>query len=254
MGHFKVYGINCHIAKDPTFFAAPVDPNAQDGGRSKNKCVVTAIANRGTSKNSGKELTTAIDLEFWGGYAEVAATQLTTGRCIEILDGDLVDFLRDSGVVGPDGKNIMHRDHTIRVNRFEFGGNTMKEMVATVNMNLRKAVAEGLLPPDCAITAEYLLASTRPKTQEFSRDKIANGKFGYAKVWDRATGGWVEGGNGAPMDTPEAVSPEDIAALRAELAALKAKESPENGEPVAAAGAGSAEVVDPMSLEDDAPF
>jgi hypothetical protein len=247
MGHFKIAGFNCHVAKDPVFFAAPLDPNADDRGRSKNKCVVTVIANRGTSKNTGKDITTAIDLEFWGGYAEVAATQLTKGRCIEIIDADLVDFLRDTKVVDPDGNNIKFREHSIRVNRFEFGGNTMKEMVATVNMNMRRAVAEGLLPADCSITAEYLLASNRPKTQEFSRDKIVNGKFGYAKVWDRATGAWAEGGAGNEADHMD-----ELARLRAENESLKKSQgsAPENGEPVAVA----AEVVNPAAQDEEIPF
>lgn len=247
MGHIKIAGFNCHVAKDPVLFAAPVDPNAQDGGRSKNKCVVTVIANRGTSKNSGKELTTAIDLEFWGGYAEVAATQLTTGRCIEIVDADLVDFVRDTGLVGPDGNPFKVREHTIRVNRFEFGGNTMKEMVATVNMNLRKAVAEGLLDPNCSITAEYLLASNRPKSQEFSRDKVVNGKFGYAKVWDRATGGWMPAAGQENRDN--AADMEELARLRAENAQLKGEDQGANAEAAVAA-----EVVDPSIPEDNAPF
>lgn len=253
MGHVKIAGYNCHVAKDPVFFAAPQIDNDPDGSktRSKNKCVVIVIANRGTSKNSGKELTTAINLEFWGGYADVAATQLTTGRCINVIDGDLVDFMRDTGVVGSDGNPLKVREHSIRVNRFEFGGNTMKEMVATVNLNLRRAVAEGLLPPDCGITAEYLLASSRPKTVQFDRASIVNGKFGYAKVWDRATKAWSEGGAGA--GNPDATM-EELAKLRAENAALKGEAAPENGAPVEAVAAASAEVVDPSVPEDDAPF
>lgn len=258
MGYFKVQGSNCCLADDPVFFAAPHNPEVQDGGRSNHKCVVVGMVNLGTAKGSGKEITAACELEFWGGYAEVAACQLHKGSKINIVDGDLKSYLYDTGVAAADGNTIKYQRHSIRVNKFEFAGSTYKELLALVNANLQAAKSQGLIDPDANVTAEFLLADSRPKTVNFDRSKVANGRFGHAKVWDRVTGAWMQGAN-----APVPAANDEVAELRRQVEELRAaaqnrevgESAPENGAPAEeVAVAGAEGEVNPDVNDDDNPF
>lgn len=229
--------VNVHIAGTPTFFPG-ADPK-------KHRCLVTVMKNRGKN-NQGQEMTDEMTLVFWGKYAQTAALFLDKGRCI---NAEVVPrpYSVDTGQIRPDGKKVIHRITNFSVRSFEFGGDTKKELIARITTNLQKAKAEGLLPVDATITAEYLIDIVRPQKYDYNPTLVAQtGKYGNAKVYIKGTG--FVNPTGIPTSTAivgEVVDTNDVDALQERVALLK------EAKKVAAAGenevAGAEEtVVDPF--------
>ncbi len=198
--------VNVHCAGAPTFF-----PGAEVN---KHRCLITVIKNRGKNK-TGQEMSDEMTLVFWGKYAQTAALFLDKGRCI---NATVVPrpYSVDTGQTRPDGKKIIHRITNFSVLSFEFGGDTKKELVARVTTNLQKAKAEGLIPMDATITAEYLIEIVRPTKYDYNPALVAStGLYGNAKVYIKSTGFVV--GSGIPITpalAPEVVDVTDVEALQ----------------------------------------
>ena len=197
---------NVHCAGAPTFF-----PGA-DGN--SHRCLITVIKNRGKNK-AGQEMSDELTLVFWGKYAQTAALFLDKGRCI---NAEVVPrpYSTDTGQVRSDGKKIIQRTTNFTVRSFEFGADTKKELVTRVTTNLQKAKAEGLIPMDATITAEYLIEIIRPTKYDYNPELVAqSGMYGNAKVYIKGTGFVV--GSGIPITpalVPEVVDVTDVEALQ----------------------------------------
>lgn len=219
--------VNVHIAGTPTFFPG-ADVN-------KHRCLVTVMKNRGKNK-AGQEMTDQMTLVFWGKYAQTAALFLDKGRCI---NAEVVPrpYSVDTGQIRPDGKKIIYRITNFSVRSFEFGGDTKKELTTRITANLQKAKAEGLIPMDATITADYLIAIERPTKYDYNPTLVAQtGKYGNAKVFIKGSG-FVQatGVVATAVQLPEVMDTNDIDALQGRVEALKeAKEAAANKEVVAA--------------------
>lgn len=198
---------NVRVAGAPTFFPG-ADPK-------KNRCLLTVIKNRGKNA-AGAEMTDEIGLVFWGKYAQTAALYLDKGRAINVT-GVLRSHTKDTGQVRTDGKKILHRDISVHVKSFEFSADSKKELVKRLGQNIAKAKQEGLLPPDCSITPEYLIAVTKTPAYDYNPETSAQtGMYGNARVYIKGQGFL---GNGvAPSAAP---SDDSLAKMQAELDALK---------------------------------
>jgi hypothetical protein len=214
--------INVRAASDPLFFPHS-DPK-------KHRCLLTVIKNYG-KKADGTPITEATPLVFWAKYAELAALMIQKGRMITVK-GTLKTFAQDKGQVNATGKKILNKDTTVRVDHFEFCGESQKALMAIINGNIAKAKAAGLIPAQVNVGAEYLLQNVRPTHRPFNpAEAQATGKFGFAKVWVKGTG-WVGPQQNAPINAPV----NNDALLRAEIARLTALQ--------AGAGAGA---IDPFA-------
>jgi hypothetical protein len=226
---------NVHIAGTPTFF-----PGAEVN---KHRCLVTVMKNRGKNK-AGQEMTDEMTLVFWGKYAQTAALFLDKGRC---LNAEVVPrpYSVDTGQTRPDGKKIIHRITNFSVRSFEFGGDTKKELISRITANIQKAKAEGLLPNDATITAEYLIDIVRPAKYDYNPALVAQtGMYGNAKVFIKGTGFVTP--TGIPASTAivaEAIASDDIGALEERVASLKVAKEDAMKESVAA---GNSEAVNPF--------
>ena len=203
---------NVRVAGDPTFFPG-ADPK-------KHRCLLTVIKNRGKNK-AGQEMTDEIGLTFWGKYAQTAAMYLDKGRAINV-EGVLRSYTKDTGQIKPNGKKDLQRTSTVHVKSFEFSADSKKELVKRVGQNIAKAKAEGLLPPDCTITPEYLIAVTRAASYDYNPQLAAQtGRYGNARVYIKGQGFL---GAGAPMQAPvqsASVSDAQLAQMEAEVLRLK---------------------------------
>jgi len=189
MGKFVVTGINAHCAAAPMFL-----PGADVKG---NHTIITVIVNRGKTK-AGVEMKSAVTLNIWGKYAGVAACHLDKGRQINFL-GELLDHTKDTGVIGPDGKKIIFRRNEVRVDKFYFGGDTLKELTARVGKNLAMLQAANL-----PVTAEALIKTSRSATVDYNPALAAQtGMYGNARVWIKGQG-WLKPGAvvAAPAEIP----------------------------------------------------
>jgi len=199
---------NVRVAGDPTFF-----PGADV---SKNRCLVTVIKNRGKNK-AGQEMTDEFTLVFWNKYAQTAALYLDKGRAIDVK-GVLRSHTKDTGRVKPNGKKELTRTTNIHVKSFEFGADSKKELVKRVGQNIAKAIQEGLLPPNCTITPDYLIAVSRTPAYDYNPQLAAQtGRYGNARVYIKGQGFL---GNGAIAQMPAAQG--DLAQLEAQVAQMKA--------------------------------
>ena len=205
--------INVHCAGAPTFF-----PGAEVN---KHRCLITVIKNRGKNK-AGQEMSDEMTLVFWGKYAQTAALFLDKGRCI---NAEVVPrpYSVDTGQTRPDGKKIIHRITNFSVRSFEFGGDTKKELVSRITTNIQKAKAEGLIPIEATITAEYLIDIVRPTKYDYNPQLVAQtGLYGNAKVYIKGTG-FIVGTGIVPSAAvvAEAIGSDDIDALEKRVALLK---------------------------------
>lgn len=207
MGKIMTTLLNVHCASAPMFIPAD-DPK-------RNHTIVTVIANRGKSK-AGVDLRSEVTLNIWGKYAGVAACHLDKGRQINVV-GELLSHTKDTGAVGADGKKIMFRRNEVRVDRFWFGGDTLKELTQRVGKNLAALQAAGQ-----PITAEALLKSSRSATVDYNPALAAQtGMYGNARVWIKGQGFLKAGA--VPVQQSAAVpKAKTVEELQAELAALTA--------------------------------
>jgi hypothetical protein len=113
----------------------------------------------------------------------VAACHLDKGRQISLI-GELLSHTVDTGVVDAAGKKVMHRRNEVRVDRFWFGGDTLKELTQRVSKNLAALVATGT-----PITADLLVKSTRNATVDYNPAlAMQTGMYGNARVWIKGQG------------------------------------------------------------------
>jgi len=202
---------NVRVAGAPTFFPG-TDPK-------KHRCLLTVIKNRGKNA-AGQEMTDEIGLVFWGKYAQTAALYLDKGRAINVT-GVLRSHTKDTGNVREDGKKILHRDISVHVKSFEFSADSKKELVKRLGQNIARAKQEGILPPECSITPEYLIAVSKTPAYDYSPDLAAqSGMYGNARVYIKGKGFL---GNGvASAVQGQAQTMED---MQKELAELKAEKA-----------------------------
>ncbi len=253
---------NVHIAGVPTFFPHPTDSK-------KHRTMMTAIKNRGKNA-AGQEMTDEFTLTWWGKYAETAAIFITKGRCINV-ECVARPYTTDDGTVKANGKKNLQRTTNFAVRSFEFGGDTKKELSNRITTNIQLAKAQGLLPPDTTITADFLLNVTRPTHYDYNPDLAQiSGLYGTARVWIKNVDG-VGGGFIKPTGAAIPAGGSSIDELEAKITAMKkadadAKKAGAKSEEVAAelveSGAETASLVkeEPQDVfksaekEDDIPF
>jgi len=201
---------NVRAAGEPTFFPSD-DPK-------KHRCLLTVIKNRGKNKTTGQEMTDEISLVFWAGYAQKAALYIDKGRAINI-HGVLRSHTKPTGVIKPNGKQELQRNTNFHVKSFEFSADSKKELVKRVGQNIARAIQEGLLPPNCTITPDYLIAITKTPAYDYNPQLAAQtGRYGCARVYIKGQGFL---GNGAVAGPPVAVADAELARMEAEVARLK---------------------------------
>jgi len=201
---------NVNVAGNPTFFPHPTDPN-------KHRTLLTAIHNSKT--RDGRDLQDEFTLVFWGKYAQTAALYLEKGRSINV-QGRMKSYSIDTGRVKANGKREIYRITTIHVDKFEFGRESMKALSARVNANIQKAKTEGLLPPQCNITADYLLAITPKPFVDYNPAVVAQtGLYGNARVFIKGQG-FMGPQTASPQAGPAGTNT-TIDALQAQIQALQ---------------------------------
>ena len=199
---------NVRVAGDPTFFPG-ADP-------SKHRCLVTVIKNRGKNK-AGQEMTDEFTLVFWAKYAQTAAMYLDKGRAIDVT-GVLRSHTIDTGRMKANGKKELNRTTNIHVKSFEFGADSKKELVKRVGQNIAKAIQEGLLPPNCTITPDYLIAVSRAASYDYNPQLAAQtGRYGNARVFIKGQGFLGNGAVAQPL-----VTDDKLAEMERQVAEMKA--------------------------------
>jgi len=203
---------NVRVAGEPTFFPGD-EPK-------KHRCLLTVIKNRGKNKQ-GQEMTDEVGLTFWGKYAQTAALYLDKGRAINV-EGVLRSYTKDTGQVKENGKKILHRNTTVHVKSFEFSADSKKELVKRIGQNIAKAKQEGLMPMECSITPEYLIAITRNVAYDYNPQSAAQtGRYGNARVFIKGQG-FLGAGVVPAIPAATNVSDDQLAQMEAEVARLKA--------------------------------
>lgn len=222
MGEFIVQGFNAHCAADPIFIPGET-PN-------KNHAIVTVIANRGKSK-AGVDLRSEVTLNIWGKYANVAANHLGKGRQISFT-GELLSYTFDTGTVNAAGKKVLHRRNEVRVDKFYFGADTMKELSERVGKNLAALQATGQ-----PLTGEALVKAVRNATVDYNPAlAMQTGMYGNARVYIKGQGFLKPGA--AVIPAAKVPGPAEREKTMQELMAEKAKLEADIAK--AAAGAGAA--------------
>jgi len=232
LGAMKVTLLNVRVAGMPTFM-----PGSEP---KRHHTMLTVICNRGINPTNKQEMSDAVTCNFWGKYAGVAAQFLSTGREISI-DGELRSHNHETGEV-KNGKRVIERRVEILVNRFYFGKDSMKELSARVNAKIAEFKQLGRLPATAQITAEELLAVTRPAAVDYNPLLAEQtGMYGNARVWVKGRGflnnglitdpavaaataaaAAAAGTVVTPVATPGAVDPNLVAQLTQLLAAQTA--------------------------------
>lgn len=210
MGNARFEFTNARCVNDPIFI-----PNLAD--QTKNHTLITVIVNRGKTKG-GKQMTTVLPLSFWGPYAAVAANHLKKGRQINVT-GDVTSFLMDTGAV-INGKPQRYLRVEGRAAKFEFAGETLKDLVARIEKNIATLKAAGRIPAAVNVSGQELLSVERSKTQKFDMTLASQtGSFGNARVFIKGQGFLKAGAavaQSAPVATPRMV---DIDKVQAALSA-----------------------------------
>jgi len=233
MGKMQVTLIGVRVAGTPTFL-----PGAEVN---KHHTMLTVICNRGKNK-AGVEQSDEVTLDFWGKYAQTAALYLDKGREVNII-GELRSHTVDTGVLKANGKRDLNRNNSVLVDKFFFGSDSKKELVARINANLAKAKDEGKLDPNATITGDDLITVSRGAAYDYNPALAATtGLYGCAKVFVKGTGFIVPGQTVVPA---MAVAPVDTVAKDAEIARLKAQVAAMNPQTTAVA----AEVVTPEVVD-----
>lgn len=214
--------INVRTVSDPMFYPH-TDPK-------KSRCLITVAKNFGKNKTTGVPIVEYYPLVFWAGYAERAALMIEKGRMISV-QGTMKTYAQDKGQVNAAGKKILNKDTTIRVDHFEFCGDSKKALMAIINGNIAKAKAAGLMPAQMNVGAEYLLQNDRPTYRPFNfAEAQTTGRFGFSKVWVKGTG-WVGPQQNALAGAPVLPVGND-ALLRAEIARLTALQASAGAGPI----------------------
>lgn len=211
--------LNGYLAKDPVFY-----PGATPD---KHKTVMVILDNRGKNP-AGVERLTSIDVAVWGKYAQAAACHLHKGRCISFT-GDLRSFQKNLGFKLPNGKDAVYTKMEVRIQSFKFGPETNKEALKRYADVLKECIAKGI-----PVTPELLNEKRRSATVDYNPAlAAATGKYGHARVWDKATNKFMEPGAAVPQVAQAvAAAPAVVAAadesvddLEKRLAAMKADQA-----------------------------
>jgi len=205
MGTIMTVFIDVNCADAPIYF-----PNANPA---HSLCRVNAINNY---KANGKDLSEQVTLDFWGKWANVAACTLDKGSCISGV-GELRSWTKKTGVLRPDGKEIIYTTNKVRVSRFWYGKETKKHLVSRIAKNLAAAKAAGKIPPQATITPEDLLAIDKNMVVDYNPTLAAQtGRYGNARVYlNPATG--VAPQTQAPVAVPAAPNAADPAQMLEEM-------------------------------------
>lgn len=212
MGKMITILIGVRVAGVPTFFPGENVDN--------HHTMLTVICNRGKNK-AGVEMSDEVTLDFWGKYAQTAALYLEKGREINV-EGELRSHTVDTGQVRANGKRDLNRNNSVVVDKFYFGSDSKKELVARINANLAAAKAEGKLDPNATITGDDLIKVSRGAAYDYNPALAAQtGMYGCAKVYVKGQGFIVPGQT--PVLPAAPVAPVDTAAKDAEIARLQAQ-------------------------------
>jgi len=205
MGEFKALLTGVRIAGDPTFIPG-ADP-------SKNHAIVTAMVNRKGRDN--KDYSEDITVHFWNKTANIAANYLSTGKQCNI-EGRLNSRTVDTGQVRADGKKILYRIVEVNAIRCELLGDSLKELQAAFDNGIIALKNSGRLDPNAQINLNDILPKKGPMVDFNPALSAQTGKYGHANVWSKDKGSWKP-----TTATPVADKAIDIAALEAQIAALK---------------------------------
>jgi hypothetical protein len=232
-----------HATKRSVLFLNPDEKN--------NKCVIEVAENQG-KRADGTDLPAIYHtLQFRGKkLSEVAALMIPSGTPL-IIQGHLSPYLKDSGWVDKAGKKVMERKCPIVVDDWKFAGETLKSIATTVTANLARGKTEGVIAPQTNVGADYLLTRQNKNVHRpyNEAEVLASGKFGNSDVWRKGDGfigprNKTMTGPAAPIvGTEPTIDPVEIAALKAELIALKSAQAAQAGAVPKEANAG----VDPFA-------
>jgi single-stranded DNA-binding protein len=221
LGSMNVQLIGVRVAGVPTFIPSP------SGDVKKHHLMFTVINNRGINSNTKEEMTDEITVNLWGKYAVTGANYIAKGRELNVI-GELRSYRHQTGRTRADGKPEIERRVEVLCNRFFFGKDSMKEMVARVGANISTLKASGR-DLNGQLTAEELLAVTRPQFQDYNPAiHDASGILGNARIWKKGPG-FV--GNGVVANAPAA----DVATLQKQIEDMQ-KMISAAGAPAEAAG------------------
>jgi single-stranded DNA-binding protein len=160
-------------------------------------CTSFAVITNSIGKD-GKKYSNAYTIRAWGKLASVAAL-LTVGKQVAV-EGNLMVYKKDEGVIGPNGKKKIHDELTIRASEIILLGDSMKTMEETFQKNLNAMKIAGTFPPNINLSLEVMLRTDRPKVEDFNMTKaMTTGKYINARVWSQGRGYWDEGKNTAPQ-------------------------------------------------------
>lgn len=204
-----------------------------------NKCLIEFAENRGKRADGSEIPPIYHSVSFRGEkLSAIAATMIPAGTPL-IITGYLDPYLKNTGRVDTAGKPVLEWKFPIVVTDWKFAGETAKSIAATVTANLARGKVEGVFPAQVNAGADYLL--TRQTKNVFrpynDAEVMQTGTFGNAKVWEKGKG-WlgpqnqVVTGPVAPASAEPVLDSAEIAALKAELLALKATQA---GNPLAQA-------------------
>ena len=202
----KLILCNARVAGPPTFFPG-LTPD-------KHRTLLTVIKNRGKNK-AGQPLSDEYTLVMWGKYAQTGALYFTVGRALNV---ECVprSYSVDTGRLKPNGKKEIYRLTNFHVRSFEFGADSKKELSARINQNIMTAKAAGQIDQNATVTAEILLAVTRPQKVDYNPAvHNATGMYGNAKIF-------IKGQGFAGPGTAVATGQPTVEQLEAQLAQLKA--------------------------------
>ncbi len=231
----KIVFSNVRVASPATFFPHPTDPK-------KNKLMVNVIKNRGKDKTTGKSYSEVYSLVFWNRLASVGACHFPVGRALNI-EAVPRTYSRETGKTKPSGKAEIISQTTWHVRSFEFGPDSMKELLGRVTGNIALLKQQGLLPATCTVTAEMLLVSNRQATVDYDPNAaLVTGMYGHSKVYIKGTGFITPTGAAAIVQPAKVDGGESIESLKAKLALMEA-----DGAKAATAGAEAGTVIDPMA-------
>lgn len=217
LGKMLVQLFNVRVAGAPMLVPS-ADPK-------RHHTMVTVICNRGNHPRTGEQMTDEVTLNFWGGYALIAAKYLKVGREISVL-GELRSHRQETGQVTTSGKRKINRRNEVLVNQFFFGKDSKKELDARINANIAILRQNGRIPQNVVITAEELTAINKEEIGDYN-PAVHNptGTYGAARIWLKETNSWANPGavQAAASAQPVMSEASANAGAAAELAELKAK-------------------------------
>jgi hypothetical protein len=198
------------------------------------------IKNRGINPNNQQPMTSEFTFVWWGAYAETCCLYIPTGRAISALVAPRTRSI-DTGRVKANGKKEIYRVTDFHVRAFEFGADSLKELVARLDANLLLAKQQGILDQNSTLSGQFLAQVKRPAKVPFVLALAEQtGMYGNARVFVKGRG-WI--GPGAAVPAGVAVNPatvptgvDEVSLLQARIAEINAQKAQEAAAVVAAGG------------------